>query len=125
DIYPAVPVPITFSANPVSPPPLYENRSLSMSVSVVPARPLTVAGESYLPVSYQWYKNDGSGFTLVPGATSPTFNVALAQLSDAGDYRLIATNYAGSVTSLTATVTVLADNDPPGMVSVGSVDGRT
>jgi fibronectin type 3 domain-containing protein len=125
DIYPAIPVPVVFNANPISPAPLYENRSFTLSASVVPAHPLTAAGETYLPVSYRWYKNDGSGFTVVPDATNANLTIALAQLSDAGDYRLVATNYAGSVTSLTATVTVLVDNDPPVMVSVGSVDGRS
>jgi autotransporter-associated beta strand protein len=51
-------------------------------VSVGTGFALSVAGESTLPLSYQWYLNGG---TLV-GATSPTLSVTVADLLSLGTY---------------------------------------
>ena len=51
---------------------------------------------------YQWYKGAGA----LPGATSPDLVLNTVQLSDAGDYFVVANNSAGSVTSVVASLTV-------------------
>lgn len=57
--------------------------------------------------TYQWQR-DG---TNLPGATAATYTFGNAQLTDAADYRVIATNLFGSVTSQVATVTVIPLTD--------------
>src|SRR5262249_20424913 len=47
------------------------------------------------PLQYQWLLNGAP----IPNATSTTFQIASAQLSDAGIYTLQVSNAAGSVTS--------------------------
>jgi len=124
DIYPATAVGLAVTQDPVGET-LFENRVISLSGAVGPIRPLTGAFEGYLPVAYQWYQDSGSGYVAVPNATNATYSVGLAQLSDAGNYKLVITNSAGSVTSQVAAVSVLVDNDPPVLVSAGSLDGTT
>lgn len=58
------------------------------------------------PMSYQWRLNG----TNISGATATSYTRANAQASDAGSYAVVVTNYLGSVTSLTAT---LSFNVPP------------
>ena len=53
-------------------------------------------------LTYQWLKNGA----LIPGATSPTFSVVLAQPEDAGSYRVQVNNVAGYVLSNPAEITV-------------------
>lgn len=74
----------------------------SISVAAGDSFFLTVTAEGTPPLSYQWYKND----TAIPGAVSQVFNVAGAQESDAGAYRVSVSNSAGSVTSDIAVVMV-------------------
>lgn len=52
--------------------------------------------------SYQWYKNSNP----ITGATSATYNVNNAQLSDSGVYYVVATTLCGNVTSQNATITI-------------------
>ncbi len=65
----------------------------------------SIASGSPTP-SYQWRKNG----TAITGATTANFSLASAQATDAGDYTVVATNSAGTVTSNTATlqITVVA-----------------
>ena len=59
------------------------------------------------PISYQWHKNG----VAIPGATLNTYTVASATLSDGGNYTVVVSNVCGSVTSSTATISILGD--PP------------
>ena len=68
-------------------------------------------------LAYQWRLLG----TDVPGATSSTYSLAQAQFSDTGDYTVLITNIAGSITSSVSTLTVLsppAINQPPLDLSV-------
>lgn len=77
----------------------------NQSVNVGQTATFSVTVTSSLPVIYQWYKNG----VLVPGATSASFPLSNAQLSDTGDtFYVVVSNSAGSATSVTATLTVAA-----------------
>lgn len=66
----------------------------------------TAAFDGNHPIAYLWQVDKGSGFTNIVGATNSTLNFTSLQLSDAGSYRLTATNSLGGVTSTPATLTV-------------------
>jgi pectate lyase len=66
------------------------------------AASLTVIARSSAPVVYQWTK-DG---TALPGATADTLWLSPARDSDRGEYRVIVTNAAGSITSAPAAVAI-------------------
>lgn len=68
---------------------------------------VTVTGD--IPLYYQWYL-DGTVLAdngRISGSTSGTLTISNAQVADIGNYNVIITNWAGSVTSVTAVVTVL------------------
>ena len=73
---------------------------------------LTVAATGVPEPAYQWQKNG----TNVPGATSATLSIPGAVVADSGNYTVIVSNSAGTVTSSSATVTVntapVANNVP-------------
>lgn len=55
-----------------------------------------------LPMTFQWFKNN----VALTGATSAILNIASAQWSDEGSYRLVATNDAGATNSATAVIKI-------------------
>ena len=110
DIYPATPVAPTITAEPQS---VTTQEFHPVSISVGSAG-------SFRRV-HQWY-HDGAP---VPDGTNATLAFPAPQLSDSGQYTVIITNWGGSVTSIVANLTVEPDNEPPFIVSVGSLDGRT
>lgn len=59
-------------------------------------------GASGTSVSYHWRKDDSD----LPGATSATYSVSSAQLSDSGTYVCVASNSGGTIESASVTVTV-------------------
>jgi subtilisin family serine protease/outer membrane protein assembly factor BamB len=65
-----------------------------------------IASGTYQPVSYQWARNG----VPIPGATSPSYQVASASGADAGTYILTVTSPAGALGS------------PPMIVEVASPD---
>ena len=69
----------------------------------------SVSAAGTLPLAYQWRKD---GVSLV-GAASANYSIASAQLSHSGNYTVVITNSAGSVTSQVAVLTVMA---PPQFV---------
>jgi uncharacterized repeat protein (TIGR01451 family) len=119
DIYPAEAIPVAIDQQP-QPQTVTEFRPVSLSVTVtnVPFTPSTPFYGSE-PVFYQWYQNG----VPVPNGTNATLSFPLAQTTNSGDYFVIATNFAGSVTSQVATLTVNEDTDSPLVVSVASLDG--
>jgi len=62
---------------------------------------ITVAGTP--PFAYQWRRNG----TPVSGATNSDITLTNAQPSQGGDYSVVITNAAGSITSATATLTIV------------------
>ena len=66
----------------------------------------SVAATGTPPLSYQWFFSG----TNIAGATTNPFTLANVQLTNAGNYSVVITNIAGSVTSSAASVTVLFTN---------------
>ncbi|MBI5693202.1 MAG: immunoglobulin domain-containing protein [Verrucomicrobia bacterium] len=86
--------------------PVVAQQPVSQAVTVGSSVTLS-AGITGTPTpSLQWRRN---GIDL-PGATSATLTLPSAQVSDAGDYSVVASNSAGSTTSSVATLIVIAAN---------------
>lgn len=81
---------------------VYETESVTFSVDVTGSAPL----------SYQWQFNGNS----ISGATESTFMLNDASMADAGDYRVIVTNTAGSDTSDAAQLSVETFNNAPEVI---------
>ena len=79
-------------------------QSLTVNVGDNAAFSVGVAGAS--PLAYQWR----FGSTNLAGATNSFYTRTNSQLADAGNYTVVVTNSAGSVTSSVAVLTV---NPPP------------
>jgi uncharacterized repeat protein (TIGR03806 family) len=62
----------------------------------------TVIANGTSPLSFQWLYNNN----IIPGATIGTYTRTNIQSADAGDYSVLITNVAGSVTSSVATLMV-------------------
>ena len=54
------------------------------------------------PITYQWMR----GGSIIPGATGTSFTILAVELSDAGEYSVIASNSVGIITSSNAVLTV-------------------
>ncbi|PYJ07974.1 MAG: hypothetical protein DME25_02580, partial [Verrucomicrobia bacterium] len=76
----------------------------SQAVSAGQDATFTVTASGAAPLSYQWRFN---ATNLLAGATASSFTRTNAQSSDAGNYSVIITNSAGSVTSVEASLTVV------------------
>lgn len=100
------PVPVSITRQPEGQT-LFECRSFALSVGV----------SGSFPRSFQWIK-DG---VEIPGATTATYSVALAQTSDSGTYTVRVTNPLNTVTSDPAVVTVNEDTAPPIALGASSV----
>ncbi|WP_236676234.1 PQQ-dependent sugar dehydrogenase [Chryseolinea lacunae] len=79
--------------------------------TVAAGQPATfsVTATGTAPLAYQWQKNNVN----ISGATAASFTLASAQPADAGSYRVVVSNAAGSASSAAATLTVNAFNAPP------------
>jgi type 1 glutamine amidotransferase len=71
-------------------------QSVTFSVTATGAAPLT----------YQWQKLVNGNWVNISGATSPSLTINSAQASDAGQYWVVVSNDAGTVTSNSVSLTV-------------------
>jgi glucose/arabinose dehydrogenase len=79
----------------------------------------TVAASGALPLTYQWQRNGQD----LPGATSPTLEIAAPTASDNGaTFRCVVSNEFGSATSQAAVLTVVAGSAPTGTITLPPVD---
>lgn len=69
---------------------------------------LSVAANGGPPPTYQWYQNG----TAIAGAVASTYLKTNAAAGDSGNYTVVVTNSAGSVTSTPAAITVSAPVAP-------------
>jgi glucose/arabinose dehydrogenase len=95
----------SLTVNVTSTAPTITTQPVSQQVNVGAAVSLSVVASGTAPLSYQWQKLVGSNWTNV-GTNSATFAIAAAAVSNAGSYRVVVTNSAGSATSNTATLSV-------------------
>jgi glucose/arabinose dehydrogenase/regulation of enolase protein 1 (concanavalin A-like superfamily) len=89
--------------------PVITSQPVSASVSEGQPASFAVSASGTQPLSYQWQKNG----TNISGATAATYSIARTVPGDAGQYRVIVRNNAGSVTSNAANLAVTAFNSPP------------
>lgn len=82
------------------------------SQSLAPGQPLllSVLAEGTEPMGFRWLRDE----VEIPGATRPEYQVNQVTTADAGGYRVMVTNVAGSVTSTVATVQIAVP--PPTLV---------
>jgi hypothetical protein len=90
----------TIASGPVTPPTILQHPA---NVRMVAGGSATLTVVTADVVTYQWQFNAAN----IDGATGPTYTIADAQFTDAGNYRVIVSNEAGSTTSSNAAVTVL------------------
>jgi hypothetical protein len=88
--------------------PAITSQSLSQTVNAGSPASFWIAVSGTAPLSYQWRKD---GMNLV-GAITATNTIPAAQAANAGNYSVVVTNGAGSITSAVASLTV---NLPPGI----------
>lgn len=82
--------------------PVIATHPLPQTVEAGDGVTFTITASGTGTLAYQWLKNS----VPISGKTSASLTLAAAQASDAGDYSVIVTNAAGSVTSNAATLTV-------------------
>ena len=99
--------------------PALTGQPVSVSVAQGQAAAFSVSASGTTPLSYQWQKNGVS----IGGATSASYAIASAVAADAGQYRVVVSNAAGSATSNAATLTVTALNGPPVARITSPTDG--
>ncbi len=83
--------------------PAITSQPVSQAVAQNSAATFSVTAVGTAPVSYQWLFNSNA----IPGATTSTLTIASAQPANAGDYNVVVSNPASSVTSQIATLLVL------------------
>ena len=91
--------------------PLISSQPQSLSVNLGANAAFNVTAAGGTPLNYQWM----FAGTNIPGATAASYTRTNAQTVDAGNYSVIVSNYAGSVTSAIAVLTV--NVTPPGVIA--------
>ncbi len=102
---------LTVSTNGMPPGILTQPQSLSVEVGQ--NANFTVTANGTAPLKYQWR----FGGANISGATTNSYTRSNAQLSDAGNYDVVVTNAAGSITSAVATLTVTIPCPPAGLLN--------
>jgi len=87
-------------------PPAITTQPQNQSVLAGQTATFSVAATGTPPLNYQWFFCG----TNIAGATANPFTLANVQLTNAGNYSVVITNIAGSVTSSAASLTVLFTN---------------
>ncbi len=98
-------------------PPAIEIQPVSQAVNVGQNVTFTVLASGTPPLSYQWRFNN----VIRLGEAGTNFTINPVTINDAGNYDVIISNSAGSVTSVVATLTLAPPQIPPtiGIDSVG------
>jgi endonuclease/exonuclease/phosphatase family metal-dependent hydrolase len=102
-----IPVNDTGTTNPPAITMQPQNQIVSPSSNVT----FTVTATGTAPLSYQWLFNN----TNISGATTNPYTLTNAQFTNAGNYAVIVTNIAGSITSSNALLIV--SNQPPTIIT--------
>ncbi len=83
-------------------PPVITTPPVSQAVAVSNAVSFSVGNTGTAPFGYRWFK----GTKVISGATNATYSLASVTTNNAGNYFVVVTNFAGSVTSAPATLAV-------------------
>ncbi|MCY7349739.1 MAG: PQQ-dependent sugar dehydrogenase [Cytophagaceae bacterium] len=89
--------------------PVINTQPASQTVQVGQAVTFSVMASGTAPLSYQWYKNNGT----IATATGASYTINPVAAGDAGTFKVVVTNPGGSTTSNGATLTVTSVNGPP------------
>jgi hypothetical protein len=65
-----------------------------------------------LPISYQWQANTGHGVTNIPNATNASLTLNDLQISESGDYSVLASNSVGGPVSSSSVKLTVVTADP-------------
>jgi endonuclease/exonuclease/phosphatase family metal-dependent hydrolase len=87
-------------------PPAITTQPQNQSVLAGQTTTFSVAATGTPPLNYQWFFNG----TNIAGATANPFTLAQVQRTNMGNYSVVITNLAGSVTSSAASLTVIFTN---------------
>jgi endonuclease/exonuclease/phosphatase family metal-dependent hydrolase len=87
-------------------PPVITTQPQRQSVLAGQTATFSVGATGTPPLNYQWFFSG----TNIAGATTNPFTLANVQLTNTGNYSVVITNIAGSVTSSAASLTVLFTN---------------
>jgi glucose/arabinose dehydrogenase len=102
--------------------PVITSQPVSTSVTVGQSATFSVQVSGTSPFTYQWQKNG----TNIAIANQSSYTITNAQLADAGNYRVIITNIAGTVTSNAASLTVnVVPNTAPTATITAPMEGTT
>lgn len=99
--------------------PTITNQPQSLTVNVGDNAAFTVGVAGASPLAYQWR----FGSTNLAGATNSFYTRTNSQLADAGNYAVVITNSAGSVTSSVAVLTVNLVSSGPSNVVISQIYG--
>jgi hypothetical protein len=114
----ATSAPVNITVNPVAPAITSQPQSQSVTAGGNVTFSVSVSGSA--PLTYRWRLNGAD----LPGATSPTLNLNNVQPPQAGNYSVVVSNAAGSVTSANAVLTVTCSYAlSSGSTSISSVGG--
>jgi hypothetical protein len=91
----------TLTVAPAAKAPVIVTQPASITAGVGAAANFSVTATG-LALHYQWLK----GASTIAGATSSTYTIASVKTTDAANYSVIVSNFAGSVTSAAASLTV-------------------
>ncbi len=91
------------------PPPCFATHPSSVAVNEGEPATFAVTPCSNPPYYYQWYRNG----LPIPGATNSSYNMPHAHPSQAGTYYVVLSNSVASLSSGTATLSVVADVTAP------------
>ena len=101
------------TVNPAPIAPVITAQPQPVTVSAGQTAQFSVTATGTAPLAYQWQRNGVN----IAGATAENCSVVNAQSANAGSYRVIISNAAGSVTSTAATLTVNPGVQPPTIVN--------
>ncbi|QHT69191.1 T9SS type A sorting domain-containing protein [Rhodocytophaga rosea] len=99
--------------------PQITNQPDDITVAEGQSTSFTVSASGTATLQYQWQKNGKD----IPGATAAKYAISKTKPQDAGQYRVIVTNTAGSVTSRAAILSVTTNNDAPVAVIITPTAG--
>jgi len=94
----------TLTVNAAANPPSITTQPASVTVTAGASASFSVTATGTAPMTYQWQK----GGVAISGATASSYSISSTVAGDAGNYTVVVSNSAGSVTSSAATLTVSA-----------------